>query len=248
MTFEERVQDALRVVDTFQPSPDLFVKVRRSIEEDAAHRRRVRGVVAALGLGVLVLAGFILATGRLEGGRFELPFWALELAITVVMVVVVVVMGPAIRRFGEQYEQAVFHAAPATGTRFLRLLDVAYYLLFGAYTLMTLQFDPAEVWRPVGHLGVWVENELVRLGGLLLLMGILHAVLLLLLPVVGLVFSSNERRARRAVLGAGAPAATRLANRVDRVVTVLAWAIAALVAFQLVTTVIEVVLIGAGGP
>ncbi|MEE8489776.1 MAG: hypothetical protein V3S43_05520, partial [Acidimicrobiia bacterium] len=48
MTVEERLTAAFRAADQYQPSPDLFAKVTRSIEEDASHRRRVRRLVGTL--------------------------------------------------------------------------------------------------------------------------------------------------------------------------------------------------------
>lgn len=37
MSLEKRIADALHAADTFQPSPDLFTRLQRSIEEDLAH-------------------------------------------------------------------------------------------------------------------------------------------------------------------------------------------------------------------
>jgi hypothetical protein len=75
MTVEERLTDAFRAADQYQPSPDLFAKVTRSIEEDASHRRRVRSmaisVVAALGF---IAAYLFIAVDRVDGA-FEMPFW-----------------------------------------------------------------------------------------------------------------------------------------------------------------------------
>ncbi|MBI2237588.1 MAG: hypothetical protein HYU54_03565, partial [Actinobacteria bacterium] len=47
MSLEERLREVLRRTDEYEPSPDLFARVRRSIEEDAAHRRRIRRAVAS---------------------------------------------------------------------------------------------------------------------------------------------------------------------------------------------------------
>ena len=71
-----------------------------------------------------------------------MPFWTLELLVTGVMVGLVLVLGPAIRRFGTAFESDIFRSNPATGRSFLTLMDVAYYMIFGAYTFMTLQYAP----------------------------------------------------------------------------------------------------------
>ena len=66
---EQRLIDALRSTERVDPSPDLWSRIVHSIDEDRAHRRRVRAaVVATLGtLGALVLAGW-LALEDVEGG------------------------------------------------------------------------------------------------------------------------------------------------------------------------------------
>ena len=242
MTFEQIVGDALHAADDYEPSPDLFAKVQRSIDEDAAHRRRVRRVFAWLAVGIAAVLGYLALTVDVAGGTVTMSFRALEVLMTALMVVVVAVLGPAIRRFGETYEREVFSAGPETGARVLRLLDIAYYLVFGAYILMTLVFDPALEFG--GTLTDWIRAELVRLGGLLLMMGLLHVALLLALPVAGLVFSANQRQIR---LAHGAVSTDPLVGRTDKAITIAAWIIAGLVVLQLVGIVLNLVLLGVGG-
>jgi len=228
MTFEQLVGEALHAADDYQPSPDLFAKVQRSIDEDAAHRVRVRNLVVAVGFGLVAVLAYVALTAEIGGGTVSMPFRALEALVSAVMVVVVLAVGPAIRRFGETYEGAVFRASPDTGAQVLRLLDISYYLIFSAYILMSLTFDPLDDFG-TGLAGS-LHAQFVRLGGLLLLMGVLHVVLLLALPVVGLVFSANQRRAR---IAGGYAAADVVADRIDRVITVAAWVVAGIVALQL---------------
>ncbi|MDH3725882.1 MAG: hypothetical protein OER93_09095 [Thermoleophilia bacterium] len=242
MTFEQLVGDALHAADDYEPSPDLFAKVQRSIDEDAAHRRRVRRVIIWLGVAVAAVLAYLALTVDVVDGSIIMSFRALEILVTAVMIALVAVLGPAIRRFGETYEQAVFSARPETGARVLRLLDIAYYLVFGAYILMTLVFDPTLEFG--GTLADWVRAELVRVGGLLLIMGVLHVALLLALPIAGLVFSANQRQMR---LAEGAVSTDPLAGRVDRVITIGAWIIAGLAVLQMLGIVLNVVLLGAGG-
>ena len=108
MTIEEQLTAAFRTADQYQPSPDLFAKVTRSIHEDAAHHRRVRRVAisAAVAVGFIALY-LLLAVDRIDGA-FVMPFWTLEVLVTGVMIALVLVLGPAIRRFGDAFEGDVF--------------------------------------------------------------------------------------------------------------------------------------------
>ncbi len=65
------------------------------------------------------------------------------------------------------------------------------------------------------------------------MMGILHALTIAVLPVMGLIFASNWRRAARAALGSEAPEPNPPAEKADRVATVIVWLVAAAVAAQL---------------
>ncbi len=246
MSLEQQLIDTLRTADDYIPSPDLFAKVQRSIEEDDAHRRRIRTVILWVLAAAAAVTVFLVATVRVDGGRAEMPYTSLELLITAVMIAIVAVMGPAIRRFGEMYERNAFAGNPETGTQVLRLLDVAYYLIFGAYVVMTLMFEPP---RDLAALDRQFADMLLfqagRLGGLLLLIGILHVVLLLALPVIGLVHSANLRRARMA---AGATSRDEVAAKIDRGVTIGTWVVAAYVLFQMVVAVLSILIgLGMGG-
>jgi hypothetical protein len=246
MSLEQLLTDTLHAADDYAPSPDLFAKVQRSIEEDDAHRRRIRRVILWLVAAVAVVIVFLFATVRVDGGQVDMSFTGLELLVTAVMVAIVAVMGPAIRRFGQTYERAVFASNPDTGTQVLRLLDVAYYLIFNAYIVMTLMFEPPRD-LPLfdRQFADTLLFEAERLGGLLLLVGVLHVALLLALPIVGLVHSANLRRAR---IAAGATSNDDVAAKIDRGVTVGTWVVAAYVLFQMVVAVLGVLLgLGMGG-
>ncbi len=95
---------------------------------------------------------------------------------------------------------------------------------------MSTNFTPQADWG--GGLAGQVEQELERIGGLLLAMGILHAITIAALPVIGLVFASNWRRAVRAELGPDAPPPDPQAERADRIVRIIVWAVAAFLALQ----------------
>jgi hypothetical protein len=109
-------------------------------------------------------------------------WWVVELATNVLLLVIVFALGPLIKRFGRAYAGDVFRANPRTGKSYLLLMDFAYYLIFVAYILFTVTLTPPLEWR---SLGAQVESELIRVGGMLLIMGVLHGLNVLSLPLVG---------------------------------------------------------------
>lgn len=224
MTVEEQLTAAFRTADQYQPSSDLFTKVTRSIQEDAAHRRRVRRVVLSVATAFAFIALYLsLAVDRIDGA-FVMPFWILEVLVTGIMIALVLALGPAIRRFGNAFETDIFRLGPSTGRGFLTLIDIAYYLIFGAFTFMTLQYSaPTTIAGTTQDLAAWLEYEAWRVAGLLMLMGVLHTVTLVVLPAVGLVYSANTRRSRRTQLGETAPPANPKNEQIDRWITILVW-------------------------
>ena len=207
MNVEQRLVDALHSGDQVEASPDLWTRVVHSIEEDQAHRRRVATSTAAV-IGTLVMLVVVGLLGLTDGplGRFvRLP--AMELIETVALVALVAVLGPAIRRFGRGYAADLWPMAPATATALLRLLDVAYVLIFGGFILMTVDFDFESSSLPVSNcilsavqchtVQAQIEDACIRVGGLVLVMGILHAATIIVLPIVALI--SNSTRVGRAL-------------------------------------------------
>lgn len=222
---EQRLIDALRSTERVDPSPDLWSRVVHSIDEDRAHRRRVRAaVVATLGtLGALVLAGW-LALEDVEGGVRVQPA-VLEVLRIVAFISLIATLGPAIRRFGRNFTDDLWRNAPQTGTALLRLLDIAYYLVFAGWTVMTHGAMPPDDALLAEQLGQAVGLT----GGLLIIMGLLHAVTVMLLPFVALI--SNSTRA-----------GTPLPKWLSTVLTIGAiW-----VALQLVLSIMAVFTIGMG--
>jgi hypothetical protein len=121
-----------------------------------------------------------------------MDWWVLELLVDLLLVAIVVVLGPLIKRFGKGYAAEVFRAGPRTGKAYLLLMDIAYYLIFGALILFTVSFQPQEGWTAtVG--AAQLEDEVVRIGALLLVMGLLHGINVLSLPVVGRLLAMNRR-------------------------------------------------------
>jgi hypothetical protein len=123
-----------------------------------------------------------------------MEWWVLEIIVIGVLVAIVAVLGPLIKRFGKGYAADVFRANPRTGKSYLVLMDIAYYLIFGAYVLFTIQFDRdvSGGWTQQVS-GPQLEASVVRIGGMLLLMGLLHGLNVLSLPVIGRLFSLNRR-------------------------------------------------------
>lgn len=165
-------------------NPDLFARVTRTLE-DARARRRFR-----LRLGALI-SGFVAANVALalvlqkldNNGRSVMPWWVIELITNIVLVALAVGLGPFIKRFGRSYAADVFRANPRTGKSYLVLTDVAYYLIFTSFVLFTVTFVPSSDWRQ--SVGDQLKDEVARVGGILLIMGILHAANVVALPIIG---------------------------------------------------------------
>ncbi len=193
MTTEQQLREALRAVDDYEPSPDLWARVEGSIEADREHRRRLMRMFVGIAVAIAVLVAVAMFSVVGVGEQY-VEWRAMELIETAVLATLVVGLGPAIRRFGRTFAGDVFRANPATGRSFLRLLDVAFYLVFGGYILVTSSFLRPSVLE-VGFLADQLGNAALRIGGLVLLMGVLHVVTLLALPVLGIAFTSGWRSA-----------------------------------------------------
>ena len=114
--------------------------------------------------------------------------------MTALLVAIVLVLGPLIKRFGKSDAADVLRADPRTGKSYLAPMDVAYNLILSAVILMTTSFEPAQEWLWPGGLQAHLQHVVERIGGLLLLMGVLHPIAIVTLPVIGLVFSSGAPR------------------------------------------------------
>ena len=121
-----------------------------------------------------------------------MQWWVLEIITIVVLAVVVAVLGPLIKRFGRAYAADVFRANPRTGKSYLVLMDFAYYLIFVAYILFAVKWEPDTGWEQEVN-AEQLQASVMRLGGLLLLMGLLHGLNVLTLPIIGRMFTLNRR-------------------------------------------------------
>lgn len=195
---EDLITAALRPEGSQPPPPsrDLFARVMDSVEDDRRRRRHLTRVALAWLAGVLVLAVAILTLTPRQNGELRMPWWILELLTNVVLVGIAIWLGPFIKRFGRAYAADVFHDNPQTGKSYIVLTDVVYYLIFTAYIFFTVQFAPQEGWNNHITEVVTAEQlgyEVARIGGILLIIGVLHGLNIVLMPVLGRLFSVNRR-------------------------------------------------------
>ena len=194
---EDRLHDALTTVGSSRaPAPDLFDRVVDSIEHDRTRRRHLHWEVAAWVAGVAVATtAVVVLTPRGERGM-EMSWWILEVATNLALVGIALWLGPFIKRFGRAYAADVFHDNPLTGKSYIVLTDIVYYLIFAAYILFSLHVAPQSDWdNEISGLvtAKQVTWELGRVGGILLIIGILHGLNIVLMPVLGRLFSLNRR-------------------------------------------------------
>ena len=196
MSTEQRLIEALDAAQTYEPSPDLWDRVVHSIEEDGQHRRRVWMTAAAVAITLLVaigLAAVNVHTGpsgaASAGTRID---WRVAEALEIgLLVSLLATLGPAIRRFGRGFAGDLFQQHRQTGEHLLRLLDVAYYLVFVGYIAMTTRLAEPEAFLAF-RIGDQIEEAAMRIGGMLLTMGVLHATTLVALPMVAFVFNTTQ--------------------------------------------------------
>ncbi|MEO6020142.1 MAG: hypothetical protein ABIP45_07835 [Knoellia sp.] len=180
-----------------EPSPDLFERVVESIAADRVRRRELlRWVFAGTLLAALAVTAALTLTPRVNGS-LAMPWWILEVATNLALVLIAVWLGPFIKRFGRAYAADVFHDNPLTGKSYIVLTDIVYYLIFVAYILFSVKVAPEPEWsvlQPVSNVTAGqVTYELSRIGGILLIIGILHGLNIVLMPVLGRLFSLNRR-------------------------------------------------------
>ncbi|MBI1875159.1 MAG: hypothetical protein HYS05_14900 [Acidobacteria bacterium] len=190
---EERLRDALFAgASQIEESPDLFARIKGSIEDERTRRAwrwRVARVAAA---AVVALMALVAAVTEYRKGALLMDWWILELITAGVLVVIVIVLGPFIKRFGRSYAAEVFRANPSTGKSFIVLMDFAYYLIFGAYVLFTPVFQRPSSWTPSVS-AAQLKVETMKVAGIFLLMGGLHGVNLLILPIIGRLLMLNRQ-------------------------------------------------------
>jgi type III secretory pathway component EscS len=192
-TLEERLRDSLTAsAAQLDESDDLFARVELGIADDRRLRRQRRRravIVAALAGAVFSV---VAATTEIREGALIMDWWVLEIIWFAGMLFLALWLGPFIRRFGKSYAADVFRSNPRTGKSFIVLMDVAYYLIFLAYILFTVQFEPAGDWEQTVS-AAQLRATAVRVGGILLIIGVLHGLNVLALPVIGRILTLNRR-------------------------------------------------------
>ena len=191
LDLERRLADAFADVRaTVHENPDLFERVNLSLDA-ARERRRFRLAVAArIAAFVAVLVMLGLSLSDFDNRRFTMRWWVMELLTDIVLVALAVGLGPFIKRFGRSYAADVFRANPRTGKSYLVLTDVADYLIFASFVLFTVTFVEPRSW--LDATGAQLKHEVVRVGGILLIMGVLHAANVVALPVIGRLLTNNQ--------------------------------------------------------
>ena len=121
-----------------------------------------------------------------------MDWWVLELLTNAILIGLALWLGPFIKRFGRGYAADVFRANPRTGQSFIVLVDIVYYLIFIAYILFTVRFETDSGWQTVVGADQ-LQYEVARLGGIILIIGVLHGLNLLIMPVLGRLFTLNRR-------------------------------------------------------
>jgi len=179
---------ALAVVD----SPDLFERAELSIDDDRRIRRQHRALVGIALCIIGAIASIVIAVTDTHQGGLLMDWWILELITTAVLVAIAFWLGPLIKRFGRSFAADVFRANPRTGKSFIMLTDVAYYLIFFSYILFTVTYAPRSTWAETVN-AAQLQHETARLAGILLIIGVLHGVNLLTLPMMGRMLTLNRR-------------------------------------------------------
>ncbi|MEO6125990.1 MAG: hypothetical protein ABIR32_19995 [Ilumatobacteraceae bacterium] len=189
-----------------EENPDLFARVTRSLD-DAHSRRRYRWKLSGWSASFVVAnAALALALSDYENGRFTMQWWVIELITNIVLIALAIGLGPFIKRFGRAYAADVFRANPRTGKSYLVLTDVAYYLIFTSFVLFTVTIVGQKKWER--STGALLEHEIARVGGILLIMGVLHAANVVALPIIGRLLSSNKRLDDNRATASGAAASS----------------------------------------
>ena len=190
---ESRLRDALYAgAAAAEESPDLFARIQLSIEDDRRHRRQRRRAILIAACVLGAIAAIVFATTERQQGEFLMDWWVLELLTDAVLIGIAFWLGPLIKRFGKSYAADVFRANPRTGKSFIVLTDIAYYLIFISYIMFTMRYAPAANWGQTVN-AAQLQHETARIAGILLIIGLLHGINLLALPVMGRLLTLNRQ-------------------------------------------------------
>jgi hypothetical protein len=190
---EQRLHEALKAgADSVDAAPDLFERVVASIDDDRRRRRRMFRMIGIATFLLGALAAVVYGLSETKDGRLIMAWWVLEVIVTVILIGMALWLGPFIKRFGRAYAADVFRANPRTGKSYIVLTDIVYYLIFAAYILFTVRLESERIWLGLVT-AQQVQLSVIRLGGILLIIGTLHGLNIVLMPVLGRLFSLNRR-------------------------------------------------------
>jgi Kef-type K+ transport system membrane component KefB len=190
---ESRLRDALFAgVSAAEESPDLFARIQLSIDDDRRRRKQRRSAVAIGACIAGALLAIVYATTERRQGEWLMDWWVLELLADAVLIGLALWLGPLIKRFGKSYAADVFRGNPRTGKSFIVLTDIAYYLIFLSYIMFTMRYAPAANWGDTVT-AAQLQHETARIAGILLIIGLLHGLNLLALPVMGRLLTLNRQ-------------------------------------------------------
>ena len=121
-----------------------------------------------------------------------MDWWIGELLKGLALLILAFGLHQLIRRFGKNYVTDIFQSTPQIGRGFLILADVAYYLIFVAYTLFNVHFERAENWGDTVNASQ-LENIVFSIAGISLIIGILHGINVFVLPFIGSILALRAR-------------------------------------------------------
>ena len=121
-----------------------------------------------------------------------MDWWILELIKGLSLIIFAVVLHRLIRGFGKNYVADIFRFTPQVGRNFLVLADIAYYLIFVAYTLFWVKLERPSDWAAEVN-APQLEQFVFSFAGISLIIGALHGLNVFFLPFIGGIFALRER-------------------------------------------------------
>ena len=121
-----------------------------------------------------------------------MDWWILELIKGLSLIILAVVLHRLIRGFGKNYVTDIFRSTPQIARNFLVLADVAYYLIFAAYTLLWVKLQRPIDWAAEVN-ATQLEQFMFSFAGISLIIGVLHGMNVFVLPFIGGIFALRER-------------------------------------------------------
>lgn len=120
-----------------------------------------------------------------------MPFWVLEVLQALLLVAIALGLQRVIRRSGRAYAAELFDHSPKIGESFVLLSDIALYLIFAAYALFNISIESGRTDATAADLAEVVAS----VGGIALVIGILHLLNIVFLPVLAGIMGGSRRSA-----------------------------------------------------